>query len=240
MENYLDTPVGQIVKDDYRKADVFKKYKIDFCCKGKLLLSDACESSKVDTNEIENALVDIDNAENMLEVDFTTWELDRLVNHIIDKHHAYVTEALPVLFQYTQKVAKVHGERKPYAVDIFNNFYEISKELQQHMHKEEMILFPFIVEMAKAKKEGVKIDQPMFGTVGNPISMMEAEHESAGEIMFKIKELTDNYTPPKDACMTHQVTYHKLKEFEDDLFEHIHLENNILFPKAIELEKELI
>ena len=199
MADYLNTPVGQIVKEDYRKADVFKKFKIDFCCKGKLLLNDACHDKNVNTNEIEQALVDIDNASNTLVTDFTTWELDRLVDHIIDKHHAYVNEAIPILFQYTQKVAKVHGERKPYVIDIFNNFYEISKELQQHMHKEEMILFPFIKELAEAHRGKKQLSNPMFGTVENPIAMMEMEHESAGETMFIIKELTDNYIPPKDA-----------------------------------------
>jgi regulator of cell morphogenesis and NO signaling len=147
-----------------------------------------------------------------------------------------VIENIPLIIQYSDKVARVHGENHPETVEINKLFHEVAIELSAHMQKEEMILFPFIKTMSKAKKEGTPMPAPPFGTVNNPIRMMEAEHENAGDIFKQIDKLSNNYTPPLAACNTYRVLYAKLQEFENDLHKHIHLENNILFPKAIQLE----
>jgi regulator of cell morphogenesis and NO signaling len=144
-----------------------------------------------------------------------------------------------MLFEFSQKVARVHGSRHAEVVDIAHYYNEVAEELQLHMHKEEMILFPYIKELAIAKRNGTPMERPQFGSIQNPINMMEAEHESAGGNMEKIRELSNNFTPPEDACNSYRVLFAKLKEYEADLHHHIHLENNILFKKAIELEKEL-
>ena len=142
------------------------------------------------------------------------------------------------MLQYAAKVAKVHGHHYTEVVKINHLFNEVAKELAVHMKKEELILFPFIKKLAKADKEGVIAAIPHFGSVNNPIKMMEEEHENAGDIFKEIKQLSNNYTPPKEACNTFKALYAKLDEFEQDLHQHIHLENNILFPKAIVLEQK--
>ena len=144
-----------------------------------------------------------------------------------------------MLYELTAKVARVHGEKHPELVTIARHFDEVAAELKQHMHKEERVLFPFIDKMAAALRDGIPAPQPFFGTVENPIRMMENEHESAGETMEKIRLLSNNFTPPEGACTSYRVLFSKLNEFEQDLHQHVHLENNILFPKSIALEKDI-
>ena len=154
-------------------------------------------------------------------------------------HHKYVADNIPLLREFTAKVARVHGEAHPEVVEIARLFEAVAAELEQHMMKEENILFPYIKQLAQADSSR-QITPPPFGTVGNPIRMMEMEHENAGNILKKIGELSGGFVPPPDACNTYRVSYLKLREFEADLHQHIHLENNILFPKAIELESRLL
>ena len=144
-----------------------------------------------------------------------------------------------MIIQYSDKVAKVHGHHYVEVVKINELFHEIANELNQHMKKEEMILFPYIKQIAEAKKNGTPLSSAPFGTVKNPIKMMEHEHDSAGDIIKEIAKLSNNFTPPESACNTFRALYSKLEEFQNDLFQHIHLENNILYPKAIKLELEL-
>ena len=145
-----------------------------------------------------------------------------------------------MIVEYSDKVAKVHGHHYTETVEINHLFHEIANELNAHMQKEEHVLFPFIRAIGKAKREGTPLSPPPFGTIQNPINMMEMEHTSAGDILRKIAELSNNYTPPVDACNTYRALYHSLEEYQNDLFQHIHLENNILFPKAIKFEQELL
>ncbi len=172
--------------------------------------------------------------------DYNIWELGFLAEYILNTHHKYVVAAIPVITEYTQKVARVHGERHPEAIEIAGNFQKAANELIGHMVKEENVLFPYIKKLAEAKKNGTVMEGSLFGTIQNPINMMEMEHEQVGNILEHIKNLTDSYTPPDDACTTFRLSYAKLKEFEDDLHQQIHLENNIFFPKAAALEKELL
>lgn len=230
--------VGKMVAEDYRKAEVFKRHGIDFCCGGNIPLSQACEEKNADIDVIEEELAEIDSRQAPPEEDFDVWELDMLVDHIVAVHHVYVKKANPTIKEFVNRVKMVHGMNKANVSEISDRFDALAQELDSHMHKEEAILFPYIKELIAAKKTGTSISSP-FGTVKNPINMMLAEHDSAGNELEAIQKLTEDYTPPKGACATHKVSYGQLKEYADDLMRHIHLENNVLFPKAIELENKL-
>jgi len=233
--------IGEMVAGDYRKAEVFKKFGIDFCCGGKDPLDKTCSKKGIDLAEIKQALKELDKQQmQQPSQDYNNWELDFLSDYIINTHHKYVTEALPLLDEYSIKVARVHGEAHPEVVEIASLCKAIANELRMHMHKEEAILFPYIRQMAMAKRNNESLHPSPFGTVKNPISMMEMEHDSAGGNMHAINELSNGYNPPEEACITYRVLYAKLQEFENDLHQHIHLENNILFPKAANLEADLL
>lgn len=229
--------IGQFVAEDFRTASVFSKYGIDFCCKGDRTIEEVCEKNKIDADELLDKLSAIQNSKGDQSIDYRSWPLDLLAEYVEKKHHRYVEEKIPVLRQFLDKLCKVHGQRHPELLEITALFIGCSKELAAHMKKEELILFPFIKRMVKAKLEGTKIESPQFETVENPIAMMKHEHEAEGERFEQIAKLTNNYTPPADACNTYKVTFAMLDEFEKDLHVHIHLENNILFPEAIKLEQ---
>ena len=232
--------IGELVAKDYRTASVFKKYSIDFCCQGNRTIEEACEKKNIDTKKVLEDLVAMMEAKSESTTDYQSWPLDLLADYIEKKHHRYVQEKTLEIQPYLDKICKVHGERHPELLKIKEEFNASAGELAAHMKKEELILFPFIRKMTKAKLENAKVDAAHFGTVKNPIQMMMSEHTVEGHRFMKIEELTNNYTPPQDACNTYRVSFALLKEFEQDLHLHIHLENNILFPKAIEIEKELI
>ncbi len=230
--------VGEIVADNYKAADVFKKYGIDFCCGGNISLSDICDKKKLNFEEISSDLAHLEEGTTTGH-DFNNWSLDKLINHILMQHHTYVAANIPTILQYSEKVARVHGDFHPETKVVYDYFSTVAEELTAHMQKEEVILFPFIKDLVTIKRENKTIPNIHFGSVANPIQMMEAEHEEAGDIFKKIEQLTNGYTPPAEACNTYKVLYAKLKEFEADLHQHIHLENNILFPKAKELEASI-
>lgn len=232
--------IGELVAKDWRKAQVFKKYGIDYCCGGKRTVAEACEKKGVEVSLIENELQQIENKALDYASNFDRWGLDFLIDYILNNHHKYVAEALPFLDELATKVSRVHGDNHPELIEIERHTQDVIQELTMHMHKEEVILFPYIKELAQAQKSNTSIDAPPFGTIANPIQMMEAEHTSAGDGMKAIEELSNNFVPPIDACMSYQVFFAKLKEFQKDLHQHIHLENNILFPKALKLEAELM
>ena len=234
------TTIGEIVAKDYRTAEVFKKFGLDFCCGGKKSVSSVCNEKGINIAELNEALQALDKKEKSPFQDFNQMELDDLISHIVNTHHKYVAEALPLLDEFSSKVARVHGNANPEVVEIASHCQTVANELRTHMHKEETILFPYIRQITAAKRNNKSLSPPMFGTVKNPINMMEAEHDSAGNNITAIKELSNNYSPPAHACNTYRVLYAKLQEFENDLHQHIHLENNILFPKAIKLEEELL
>lgn len=239
MENIDDKTVAEIVTENIKTADVFKKNGIDFCCGGNVKVQEICAKKGVDYSKLKEEIIKLGNAPSSGH-DFSSWDLDFLADYIINTHHRYVAEANEIITQYSDKVAKVHGHHYTETIEINKLFHDIANELNMHMKKEEHVLFPFIKEIAKAKKEGKALTPPPFGTIQNPINMMEMEHTDAGEIIFKIKDLSNNFTPPEGACNTFRALYAKLEEYQNDLFQHIHLENNILFPKAIALETELL
>tara|TARA_R110000868_G_scaffold342194_2_gene603020 strand:- start:30260 stop:30991 length:732 start_codon:yes stop_codon:yes gene_type:complete len=231
--------IGQFVADDFRTAAVFNKYGIDFCCKGDRTLGDVCETKGLETKEVLEKLNAVLNSTVNQSIDYKSWPLDLLAEYIEKKHHRYVEEKIPVLLQFLNKLCSVHGERHPELFTINEEFTACANALTAHMKKEELVLFPFVKRMVKAKLDDSAVQSPQFGTVENPIAMMMQEHDTEGERFRKIAELTNNYNPPADGCNTYQVTFAMLNEFEQDLHLHIHLENNILFPEAIKLEKQI-
>lgn len=229
--------IGEIVAADLRKADVFKKNKIDFCCGGKKTLEAICEERNLDIEQIKSELLNVDRLAGNKTNFYTEWPLDFLADYIIKTHHLYVINAIPILLEYSKKVAKVHGDEHPEVITIHELVSEAAEELYSHMVKEEKILFPYIKQLVADKREA--LENCSFGTVKNPITMMEIEHDLVGDMFKTIRELSNDYTPPESACATYKVFYFKLNEFEADLHQHIHLENNILFPGALKLETGL-
>ena len=230
--------IGHFVAEDYRTAAIFSKYKIDFCCNGNRTIDEACEKKGINSNVLLDELSHVLNEKGGESIDYKSWPLDLLIDYIEKKHHRYVEEKIPVLRQFLDKLCRVHGERHPELFKINELFTASAGELASHMKKEELILFPFVKKMVNAKLQQSAIQSPQFGTVENPIEMMMHEHDNEGERFRQIAELTNNYNPPADACNTYRVTFAMLEEFEKDLHLHIHLENNILFPKAIKLEQQ--
>lgn len=240
MERYQNTTLKSIVSGDFRAAAVFEKYSLDFCCGGGITLDQACSEKKVDAALVYAELAELEIQSNAGTPHFSAWPLDELIDYIVNVHHRYVREAIPVLLAHTRKVAAVHGGRHPEVVAVARHFEFVAQEMTAHMMKEEHVLFPYIRQLVKAKREDGVFQPPLFGGAHNPIRMMEAEHQAAGNELASVRSLTNNYVPPGDACTTYRVTYQELKQFEEDLHRHVHLENNILFPKTIGLEQELI
>lgn len=228
-----------MVAEDYRIAQVFKNHKIDFCCKGNRSITEVADESKLDPNILLEEIKAVKELNSNDNNDFKSWPLDLLADYIEKKHHRYVEERIPVLKQYLEKLCRVHGERHPELFEITEHFNTCGGELAMHMKKEELVLFPAVRKMVNAKQTGATLEKPHFGTVKNPIQMMMAEHETEGDRFRLIDELSNNYTPPEDACNTYRVTFSLLQEFEEDLHRHIHLENNILFPKSEVMESEM-
>ena len=238
METFEKITIGEYVAKDFRTAAIFSKYGIDFCCKGNRTIEEACEKKGVDTDQLMNQINTVLATKNDSAIDFKTWPLDLLADYIEKTHHRYVEEKTQILLPFLDKLCKVHGANHPELFEINELFIGCAGELAQHMKKEELMLFPFIKKMAKAALTEEQIAKPQFGTVKNPIAMMMEEHETEGDRFVKIAALTNNYTPPADGCSTFRVTYAMLADFEQDLHKHIHLENNILFPSAMLLEKK--
>ena len=240
MENLKNKTIGSFVAEDFRTAAVFSKYRIDFCCKGNRTVTEVCEKQNIDADTLLENVLQVVQSENSGTIDFNSWPLDLLADYIEKTHHRYVEEKTNVLLPFLDKLCKVHGANHPELFKINELFIGCAGELSQHMKKEELVLFPFVKRMVKTKESDGILSQPSFGTVSNPIAMMMHEHDNEGERFREIAALTDNYTPPADACTTYRVTFAMLKEFEADLHKHIHLENNILFPKAVILEKDFV
>jgi regulator of cell morphogenesis and NO signaling len=238
-EDLYKLTLSQIVNKNFRAAAVFEKYKLDFCCRGNRPIAEACSDSGLDAANIISELYSIGEENTVNSFTPDKWELNFLIDYIINTHHSYVRSMIPVIGAHAEKVALVHGKNHPETKEVAKSFSIIYKDLKQHMMKEEEILFPHIKRLVDIKKSGSRYEMPYFGSVKNPIALMEAEHQSAGDELYGIRSLTNNYNPPEDACNTYTILYKELKDFEEDLHRHIHLENNILFPKSSELERQV-
>jgi regulator of cell morphogenesis and NO signaling len=240
MENASKMLIKDMVVEDFRTAAVFEKYSIDFCCGGKKPLEAACQEQGVNVADVLTDLHHLDQTAASGSPRFTEWDLDLLAQYIVQNHHEYLRRVIPSLTAHTEKIARVHGKNHPELIPIAEKFAAVANELSGHMVKEERILFPYISLLATARRNGTTPQRPPFQTLRNPIQMMEAEHQSAGDGLAFIRSASKGYTVPSDGCTTYRVTYQELEEFERDLHQHVHLENNILFPKSIELEDLLL
>ncbi|MAP80825.1 MAG: iron-sulfur cluster repair di-iron protein [Aequorivita sp.] len=238
MTTLQDRTVAEVVTENIKAAHIFKKHGIDFCCGGGVSITKACEKANINPEilitELENLSNSPDRASN-----YNSWKLDFLTDHIINVHHQYVEENSPLLLQYAKRVNHVHGHHYTELGKIESLVIKVVQELASHMKKEELILFPFIKKLVMAERNNEKMPVAHFGAAENPIKMMEDEHEEAGELLREIAKLSNNYTPPEGACNTYRAFFAKLEEFEQDLHHHVHLENNILFPKTLKLEHKL-
>jgi regulator of cell morphogenesis and NO signaling len=228
------TMIGEIVAADFRAAAVFEEYGIDFCCGGRRALDEACRTAAADPAEVLRALESLPRVTDA-ESDVTEWRLDRLIDYIVATHHEYVRSSMPTIRHYLSKLVEVHGSRHPELASVAACFDTVIRELGQHLLKEEHVLFPYVRELAMTAVSGRHVPSP-FGTVENPIRMMEREHREAADELRTIREWTHGYAAPEDGCTTYSVCMAELERFERDLHRHVHLENNVLFPKAIALE----
>lgn len=233
MTTLYSKSLAQIVNENHKSAYVFEKYHLDFCCKGKRLLTQACNELKV---PVEQVVAELENVTGdfKVSIDFDKMSLSQLAEYIVLTHHDYVKKELPLIHSYLQKVASRHGDKHPEMLSVLNAFVELREDMTEHMAKEERILFPRIrlIEFYCNENSEAQVSRSYLET---PITVMEQEHENAGELLSQMRELTDNYTLPGDACTTYRLSFAALQAFEMDLHQHIHLENNILFPKTIKL-----
>lgn len=235
-----DETLGQIAAKDLRKAKVFKKYGLDFCCGGKKTVKEACKEKGLDVTKIEQELQQADRIPDARPLPYNEWSPDFLADYIVNTHHSYVRKNLPDIRAYAEKVMQVHGKRHPELLPLRQLVEEVYNELMAHMVKEEKVLFPYIKELVQTDSGAQPLRASHFGTVQNPINMMEMEHEVVGKNLAEIRSLTKDYALPEDACASYSLLYRMLNEFEVDLHLHVHLENNILFPAALEIEKKLV
>jgi len=237
MDDHLsNTTVGDIVAHDFRTAAVFERFGIDFCCGAQRTLDQACRTAAAEPEDVVRALDTLSTASAPKD-EAASWSMVQLIDYIVANHHSYLRSALPLLGRYLVKLQQVHGARHPELARVRAYFDAMRAELEQHMIKEEQVLFPYIRDLAVAEAQCVPVRSP-FGTVANPIRMMEREHRDAADQLRTIRELTNGYTPPNDGCTTYSVCMAELVAFERDLHRHVHLENNILFPRALEIEAE--
>ncbi len=233
MKDLSNQTLASLVTGNHKIVPILEKYNLDFCCRGKRSLQDACREKGLEpdsiVNELNAVLGDVDSKS----MPFTEMSAEQLVNHILVRHHYYVKQAMPLIRMHLEKVAGKHGDNFPFMKEVLELFGIIQEEMTTHMQKEENVLFPRIREMERLNLQKSLTNRPE-SYLAAPISVMENEHEHAGDAMFRIRDLTNNYTIPEGACTTFRVCLSELKEFEDDLHEHVHLENNILFPKALQ------
>lgn len=234
--------VTDIVTQDYRAADVFLKFDIDFCCGGKLPLEMACKARDL---QPETVLKELRHAvrKNSLSIayEFDNWGLDFLADYILNIHHRYLEKALPEANEYVNRFLLGHSKKFPELVELEKIMKRMMREIPPHMKKEEEIIFPYIKQIYHAFQHKESYASLLIRTLRKPVEeVMQGEHESVGKQLHRMREITNNYVLPEKPCVTHRVTFSKLQELDNNLVQHIHLENNILFPKAIAMEKELL
>lgn len=231
--------IAEIVTENINSAEIFKQYGVDFCCGGNISLEEACKQHKI---EIEDLIEQINASEfnNTLSNRFNNWSLSFMVDYIINQHHSYVRQSIPIINEYFEKVIAAHGSQHAILIKIEELFSNVAAELVTHLMKEENILFPLIKKIEYEISNNKLTTETVLMSIQSPIKVMYAEHENAGEILKLIRELTENYAIPDWACNTVKALFHKLNDFENDLHIHVHLENNILFKKALTLESNLV
>lgn len=241
MENLDTKTIGEIALEMPNTTRVFEEFKIDYCCGGGRTFIEACESAGADPEIVSEKISRISESEETVELGWVAdAKLSQLVDYLEDKHHTFTKTELGQLLPLMEKVARVHGERHPELLELQGVFQTLCDDLLPHLRKEEMILFPYIREMEFKFAKGYAATLPNFGSVQHPIQVMMSEHDTDGELLMKMRELSKDYKIPEDACSSFTALYTRMEALEKDLHQHIHLENNLVFPKAVELEQELI
>jgi regulator of cell morphogenesis and NO signaling len=239
MSMITEKTVRELALENAVATKVFEKLGIDYCCGGNRTLEQACHAANVSVGQVLKSLEEaqLSSPANSTDRNWQTEPLDGLISHITNTHHKYTRDATARLAPLFAKVCSVHGANHPELLELRDVFNGLTEELTVHLMKEEKVLFPYIIRMEEAVIEKAPILPPPFGTVQNPVAMMEHEHDSAGRTLRAMREISHGYAVPSDACVSYQTLYKALAELEADLHQHIHLENNILFPRAIEMEK---
>jgi regulator of cell morphogenesis and NO signaling len=235
-KNPREKTIGQLAAEDYKKALIFKKLGIDFCCGGKKTLKEAAKEKGLDVAKIEEEFRSIPDNKSENHQDFLSFRPAELIHHIVEYHHNYVKKTLPEMTQILYKVVNVHSDSNPELIELTKNFVSMAAGLLDHMEKEENTLFPYIAWLENKEKENFS-QNPI---LREAIAAMEDDHKSAAAYFDQMRAITNDYTIPVGACGSFRILYISLNEFEQDLKQHVHLENNILFPKAIDLEKEIL
>src|SRR5271166_1244941 len=239
MNITAEKTVREVALENPAATRLFEKVGIDYCCGGNKSLEEACRTANLPMNEVLDSLEMAEQSARVVQKDrnWTTEMLADLVAHIISTHHKYTREEMARLSPLFDKVCSVHGKNHPELLQVRVGFQGLEQELTMHMMKEERVLFPYIVRMEESVIQKEPVLPPPFGSVQNPVTMMMHEHDSAGEALRLMRKASAGYTPPGDACISFQTLYKALADLEADLHQHVHLENNILFPRAIAMEK---
>lgn len=231
--------IGEIAAKDMKKAEALKRLGIDFCCGGGKTVRQAASEAGIQPEELEKVLKQTEHSVAGVNLAFNNWDADFLADYIYNQHHKYFYDNGDLILQLAVKVREAHGKTHPELIRIAELVSTLFEDLKNHFYKEEKILFPYIKELAIYKREGIRPSSEISMTQG-PLAMMHMEHEAAGDILKTIRSIANNYQAPSNACNSFRFLYSKLEELEKDLHQHIHLENNILFPKALQIEKELV
>lgn len=242
MEIDQTKPVKEIVLEMPASAKVFEHFGIDYCCGGNQRLEDACKAASLNVEDVVRSLEAAGSAEHAPDdaIDWSGQPLTSLMNHIVEKHHAFCRQEVSRIEPLLNKVIQAHGAAHPELPRIKALFSGLSKELLMHLVKEEQTLFPYISRMEEAAARGIPFARPPFGTVQNPVRMMVLEHDNAGAALHEMRGISGNYQPPPDACNTYRALYEALMAFENDMHQHVHLENNVLFPRAVAMEDAMV
>ncbi len=235
----VNRSVGSIVADNFAAARVFKRYGIDFCCGGTMTLEDACRLAGVCA---EDVLCDLERAVEVSEcvIPFDSWPTDLIIDYVLKIHHRNIRSKGPRLLADIEHVAAVHGDVHPELLQLKTLFAQSLDDLENHLQKEEQVLFPYCYHLIESQQKGDKVEAMHCGTVANPIRVMHREHSDEGLRYKFIRNLMHDYAVPSDACPSYRLMLEDLEAFMDALFEHIHLENNILFPRFVDLEQRCV
>ncbi|HEY8559230.1 MAG TPA: iron-sulfur cluster repair di-iron protein [Pyrinomonadaceae bacterium] len=240
MENFTSKTIREIAVEYPATTRIFEEFKIDYCCGGNRKFADACQSAGVPSHAVSQKLTEIFDTPNFQSDVPETKTVSELIDYILEKHHAFTKNEITRLSPLMEKVCRKHGDRHFELSALEKQFQLLCEDLLPHMRKEENVLFPFIKHLEMLEANNLSSPRPPFGTVKNPVSVMLREHDDAGDILRKMREVTANYAVPENSCPSFRALYFGLEELEKDLHRHIHLENNVLFPKAVELEQKVL
>lgn len=236
---FASMTVGEIAVAYPDATDIFTKYGIDYCCGGRRNFTEAARSHGLDPNEIEREIIDHEEDAARLNDKLGNFSIPQIIDHILQYHHAYMREKRQTLPLLAKKIASTHDERHPELSEVSQLTENLFDELESHMRKEEEVLFPTILALVSHQENGTPLPQMRFQSITQPISMMERDHSQTGGEVYDLQRITNDFTVPEDGCVSYKELYEGLRDVQTNIFEHIHLENNILFPRAIELERTI-